>query len=146
MATADLLLDAVNADLDPAPAPEPRNKPTTAAPTPGYVTAAFAPLPTITAGQHLTREHAVCLDAYRHACGLPSWLDQAPGANLTVAVNQAVNWWNMWHGKKRQRNQADAWTAAMVEEGVPIGVAERVANRCMWGHPDGLFAEENRRG
>lgn len=44
------------------------------------------------------------------------------------------------------RRQADAWKTAMAEEGVPIGVAERVANRAMWGHPDGLFAEENRRG
>lgn len=44
------------------------------------------------------------------------------------------------------RRQADAWKAAMVEEHVPDEVAQRVANRALWGHPDGLFAEENRRG
>jgi hypothetical protein len=70
------------------------------APTPGHVVAAFAPLPTVRPGQDLTREHAVCLDAYRHACGMPAWLDQPPGTDVTVtaaAVNQAVRWWNSWH-------------------------------------------------
>ena len=69
-------------------------------PTPAHITAAFAPLPTVCAGHDLTREHAVCLDAYRHACGLPAWLDQAPDTDTTVttvAVNQAVTWWNSWH-------------------------------------------------
>ena len=93
------LLTATSADLEPAPEPV---KPK---PTPAYVVAAFAPLPRMRAGQDLTREHAVCLDAYRHACGLPTWLE-LPGADVTVAVNQAVNWWNSFHGKKRRRNDA----------------------------------------
>ena len=70
------------------------------APVPGHIIAAFAPLPTVTVGEDLTREHAVCLDAYRHACGLPAWLDRPPGADPTVTaveVNRAVAWWNSWH-------------------------------------------------
>lgn len=86
------LHSAINADLEPLPPA-------------AYITAAFAPLPTMVVGQDLTREHAVCLDAYRHACGLPAWLDQTPGTDVTVtavAVNQAVAWWNGWHGKAQR--------------------------------------------
>ena len=75
-------------------------------PTPGHVIAAFAPLPTVLPGQHLTREHAICLDAYRHACGMPAWLDQPPGTDVTVTaaqINQAVTWWNSWHKKAASR-------------------------------------------
>lgn len=44
------------------------------------------------------------------------------------------------------RRQADAWKTAMAEEHVPDDVAQRVVNRALWGDPDGLFAEEKRRG
>lgn len=86
MPDRSLLLDAVNADVEPGP-------------TPGYVVAAFAPLSAVCVGFDLTREHAVCLDAYRHACGLPAWLDQdpAPTAVTAAEVNRAVFWWNGWH-------------------------------------------------
>jgi hypothetical protein len=88
-------------NVDPTPVPEPLES--IPMPIPGYVVAAFAPLPHVCAGQDLTREHAVCLDAYRRACGLPAWLDQSADADVTVtaaAVNQAVTWWNGWHGTK----------------------------------------------
>jgi hypothetical protein len=68
--------------------------------TAAHIIAAFAPLPTVIVGQGLTREHAICFDTHRHACGLPAWLNQPPGTDVTVTaaqINQAVDWWNSWH-------------------------------------------------
>jgi hypothetical protein len=59
----------------------------------------FRPLLVVCAGQYLTREHALILDAYRRAHGLTPWLSRPPGSNAipsAAEVNQAVTWWNAW--------------------------------------------------
>jgi hypothetical protein len=51
----------------------------------------------------IRREHAVALDAYRRAHGVPPWLKRTtttPQWPTVSEINAAIDWWNDWqeHG------------------------------------------------
>ena len=64
---------------------------------------AFGPLQRIKRSDQTSKVHAVALDAYRRAHGLPPWLKRQPPLPpwpTTSEINAAVDWWNDWqeHG------------------------------------------------
>jgi hypothetical protein len=92
--------------------------------------AVFDPPTTVAAGQPLTREHALILDAYRRSKGKQPWIAREAGKELTptaVEVNKAVEWWLSWLAeyappacaKCRDRSYVPDWSNWNTEYGEP---------------------------
>jgi hypothetical protein len=59
----------------------------------------FGPIPHVRHGRPIDTAHAIVLDAYRRAHGLPPWLKREHGEGVYPSehvVNLAVDWWNDW--------------------------------------------------
>lgn len=89
----------------------------------------FAPLPTISSGDVITREHAVALDAYRRSCGKTPWIRRPAGSAplpAAVEINEAVGWWNAWLAQEQEGDD----TMPDVHEYVSTACQHQLHERC----------------